>query len=42
MWTRKVRLKISSGFRSEEGTKDFAILLSMPSKARKHGRNPPA
>jgi transposase len=36
----KLRQKISSGFRSEDGAKDFAVMLrSVLSTARKQGWN---
>ncbi len=35
----KLRMKISGGFRSEQGAKDFATLRSVLSTARKQGRN---
>ena len=37
---RKVRQKISGGFRTEQGARDFAALRSVLSSARKQGRNP--
>ena len=36
---RKVRQKISGGFRTEQGVRDFATLHSVLSSARKQGRN---
>ncbi len=35
----KLRMKISGGFRSEQGAKDFATLRSVLSTARKQGLN---
>ena len=35
----KLRMKISGGFRSEQGARDFATLRSVLSTARKQGRN---
>jgi transposase len=35
----KLRQKISSGFRSEDGAKDFAVMRSVLSTARKQGWN---
>ena len=37
----KLRQKISSGFRSEDGAKDFAVMRSVLSTARKQGWNMP-
>ena len=35
----KLRMKISGGFRSEQGARDFATLRSVLSTARKQGLN---
>ena len=35
----KLRMKISGGFRSAQGARDFATLRSVLSTARKQGRN---